>query len=136
MKEVAYLVANNEELSFLKLMVIYKSSEKMLADVLGATEEITLICYHNSLPHRYHGKPRARNILSALHHFLSLKPEEVPVKALQTREDLENFFRSTDKAVLLLDFCGWSARLLRRKNNGNYGSPMSSYNHSENGFPS
>ncbi|WOK98880.1 hypothetical protein Cni_G07592 [Canna indica] len=132
MKEVAHLVANREELDFLKLMVIYKSSEKMLADVLGATEEITLFYYHNSMPHRYHGRRRAENIISSVNYFLSLKPEEVPLKSLNTLKDVENFFQSTDKAVLLLEFCGWSAELLRRKNNGNYETPMSSYNNSEN----
>lgn len=137
MKEVAHLVANNQEkLDFLKLMVIYRSSEKMLADILGATEEITLFYYHNSMSYKYHGRLCAENILSSVNHFQSLEPEELPLKLLQTPEDVENFFLSTDKAVLLLEFCGWSAKLLRRKNNGNYETPMSAFNHSENGFPS
>ncbi|CAL9204412.1 uncharacterized protein LOC103976329 isoform X2 [Musa acuminata AAA Group] len=133
MKEVAHLVANNQDkLDFLKLMVIYRSSEKMLADILGATEEITLFYYHNSMSYKYHGRLRAENILSSVNRFQSLEPEELPLKLLQTPEDVENFFLSTDKAVLLLEFCGWSAKLLRRKNNGNYETPMSAFNHSEN----
>ncbi|URD86751.1 hypothetical protein MUK42_28600 [Musa troglodytarum] len=133
MKEVAHLVANNQDkLDFLKLMVIYRSSEKMLADILGATEEITLFYYHSSMSYKYHGRLRAENILSSVNHFQSLEPEELPLKLLQTPEDVENFFLSTDKAVLLLEFCGWSAKLLRRKNNGNYETPMSAFNHSEN----
>ncbi|URD85338.1 hypothetical protein MUK42_27554 [Musa troglodytarum] len=133
MKEVAHLVANNQDkLDFLKLMVIYRSSEKMLADILGATEEITLFYYHSSMSYKYHGRLRAENILSSVNHFQSLEPEELPLKLLQTPEGRGELFLSTDKAVLLLEFCGWSAKLLRRKNNGNYETPMSAFNHSEN----
>ncbi|KAG6536822.1 hypothetical protein ZIOFF_001891 [Zingiber officinale] len=38
MKEVSYWVANDEELKFLKLLVINRSSEKMLTDILGAKD--------------------------------------------------------------------------------------------------
>lgn len=136
MNEVSYLVANDEELKFLKLMVINRNSEKMLADILGAIDEITIYYYHNSMSHKYHGRSSAQSLLFSLRYFLSLKPDEIPLKPLHTPEDLENFFKSTDKAVLLLEFCGWSAKLLGSKHNGNSGTPMSSYNYSENGFPS
>ncbi|XP_042376258.1 uncharacterized protein LOC121969972 [Zingiber officinale] len=132
MKEVSYLVANDEKLKFLKLMVINKNSEKMLAEILGAIDEITIYYYHNSVSHKYHGRSSAQSLLFSVRFFLSLKPDEVPLKPLQTPEDLENFFKSTDKAVLLLDFCGWSAKLMAKKHNENSGTPMASFNYSEN----
>ncbi|KAG6536824.1 hypothetical protein ZIOFF_001893 [Zingiber officinale] len=136
MKEVSYLVANDEKLKFLKLMVINRNSEKMLAEILGAIDEITIYYYHNSVSHKYHGRSSAQSLLFSVRFFLSLKPDEIPLKPVQTPEDLENFFKSTDKAVLLLEFCGWSAKLMAKKHNENSGTPMPSFNYSENGFPS
>lgn len=121
MNEIAHVVADQKkELGYLRLMVVYKNSEKMLTDVLGATDGINLFYYHHSVSYKYHGRLRSQNILSSVYHFMSLKHEEIPLKPLHTQEDLEFFFESTDKAILLLEFCGWSAKLLNRKNNGNH----------------
>ncbi|XP_038974492.1 uncharacterized protein LOC103706826 isoform X2 [Phoenix dactylifera] len=132
MNEIAHLVADKKEkLDFLRLMVVYKNSDKMVADVLGATEGITLFYYHHSMSYKYHGRLRLQNILSSIYHFMSLKHGEIPLKPLRSQEDLQNFFESTDKAILLLEFCGWSAKLLHRKNNENYETSLSVQNSSE-----
>ncbi|KAJ6839916.1 uncharacterized protein M6B38_311070 [Iris pallida] len=115
MKELAHFVTDKQELGYLKLMVIYKNSEKMLADVLGASEGITLLYYHHSTSYKYQGQLRTQNILSSIYHIMSLQTDEVPLKSLRTKEDLDNFFQSTDKVVLLLEFCGWSTKLKNRK---------------------
>ena len=50
---------------------------------------------------------------------MSLAPEEVPLKALNTPEDLRVFIDSTDKALVLVDFCRWMPKLLAKsKKNG------------------
>ncbi|KAK6160518.1 hypothetical protein DH2020_003899 [Rehmannia glutinosa] len=53
-----------------------------------------------------------QNILSSVHYAMSLSPDELPLKSLTTPEELKDFLHSTDKAVLLLEFCGWTPRLL------------------------
>ncbi|ONK72161.1 uncharacterized protein A4U43_C04F16420 [Asparagus officinalis] len=119
MKEVALLVAGKgDKLGYLKLMVVYRNSDKFLADALGASEGITLFYYHHSTPYKYQGRLRAQNILSSVYHFMLLQTEEVPLKPIHTQQDLETFSQSTDKAVFLLDFCGWSAKLLHRRDHG------------------
>ncbi|MQL98162.1 hypothetical protein Taro_030863 [Colocasia esculenta] len=119
MKEVSHVVRNDQLLfGHLKLMVI-------LADALDATEGVTLLYYHHSESFRYRGRLRAQNILSSFSHIMSLQQVEFPLKFLNTVEDLENFFRSTDKAVLLLEFCGWTAKLLHHMNNGTEESSIS-----------
>ncbi|KAF8389584.1 hypothetical protein HHK36_024100 [Tetracentron sinense] len=125
MKEVAYLAASKQEkLGTLKLMVIYRSTERMLADLIGATEGITILCYHHSVSYKYQGRLRAQNILSSVYHFMSLQPEELPLKPLNTLEDLKAFFESTDRAVLLLEFCGWTPTLLSKGNNNGSDNKM------------
>lgn len=115
MKEVAHLAAGKEdELGHLKLVVIFRNFDKMLADALGAPEGITLFFYHRSISYKYQGQLRAQNILSSIYHFMLLQTDEIPLKPLYTPKELENFFQSTDKAVLLLEFCGWSTSLLQR----------------------
>ncbi|XP_058097937.1 uncharacterized protein LOC131242956 [Magnolia sinica] len=115
MKDVAHQAASKrEKLNHLRLMVVYRNAEKMLADVLGATEGITIFCYHHTTAYKYQGRLRARNILSSAYHLMSLQSEELPLKHLNTPEDLKAFLRSTDKAVLLLEFCGWTPRLLQK----------------------
>ncbi|XP_011008727.1 PREDICTED: uncharacterized protein LOC105114027 isoform X2 [Populus euphratica] len=122
MKEITRLVIDKkEEFGSLKLMYMHKNNEKMLADAIGAvvTDEITLLYYHHSLYYKYKGKYRARNILSSIFPYFSLLPEEMPLKRLSGEGDLKMFIESADKAVLLLEFCGWTEKLIaREKNNG------------------
>lgn len=120
MKELAHIVNNKQEkFGTLKLMLVYKSSDKILADALGATEGITVLYYHQSLSYKYQGPLRVQNILSSVHHVMKLMPEDIPLKSINTPENLKSFIESTDKALLLLEFCGWTPRLLANgKNNG------------------
>ncbi|CAK7337957.1 unnamed protein product [Dovyalis caffra] len=122
MKEITHLVIDKKEgFGSLKLMYMHRNNEKMLADAIGAglTDEITLLYYHHSLYYKYKGKFRARNILSSIFPYLSLLPEDMPLKRLSGEGDLKMFIESTDKAVLLLEFCGWTDKLMaREKNNG------------------
>lgn len=120
MKELANVVTEKQEkLGAIKLMLIYRNSEKVLADALGAMEEITILNYHHSVPYKYQGRLRPQNILSSAYSLMSFFPEELPLKPLKTHEELKLFLESTDKALLLLEFCGWTPRLLAKgKNNG------------------
>ncbi|KAL2545650.1 hypothetical protein Fot_14883 [Forsythia ovata] len=118
MKELAHAVASDQDVfANLKLMVLYRNTERMLADVLGATDRITILYFHNSFSYKYLGKLRVQNILSSVHYVMSLPPDELPLKSLTTPEELEDFLDSTDKAVFLLEFCGWTPRLLTKGKN-------------------
>lgn len=121
MKDVALLIADKgEEFGPLKLRYIHRNTEKMLADSVGATtDEITLVYFHYSTSYKYQGRLRAKNILSSLYPYIIRAPEEVPLKALNNPEELRMFLDSTDKALVLVDFCGWTTKLLaKRKENG------------------
>lgn len=113
MKGLAHVVASDEvRFGTLKLMVLYRNVERMLADSLGATEGITIFYYHNTLSYKYCGRLRVQNILASVHYVMSLSPDELPLKSLTTPEELRDFLHSTDKAVLLLEFCGWTPRFV------------------------
>lgn len=118
MKELAHVVAR-EHLRFntLKLMVCYRNKERMLADSLGANDGITIIYHHDTFPYKYRGRLRVQSILSSVHYVMTLSPDELPLKSLTSPEGLNDFLDSTDKAVLLLEFCGWIPRLLAKGNN-------------------
>lgn len=116
MKQLGRLVADQpEKYGHLKLMVVYKNSQKMIADMLGAAEDITLYYYHQSTSYKYAGRFVAEKILYSLNYFMSLRSEEVPLKPLNTKKELEYFLNSTDKAVLLIELCGWSSQLLHKR---------------------
>lgn len=116
MKGLAHVVASDEvRFGTLKLMVLYRNMERMLADALGATEGITVFYYHNALSYKYWGRIRVQNILASVEYVTSLSPDEIPLKSLSTPEELSDFLHSTDKAVLLLEFCEWTPRLLANK---------------------
>ncbi|XP_076950596.1 uncharacterized protein LOC143623631 [Bidens hawaiensis] len=123
MKELAQKVKKKEEFGTLKLMLIHRNHDKMLADALGAKMDIDILCYRHSSPYKYQGTLRAQNILSSVHYLMSLLPEEIPLKPLSTTEDLTTFLKSTDKALLLLEFCGWTPKLMAKvMNNGSENS--------------
>lgn len=113
MKEVVHQVAYDlEKLDNLKLMVVYKNKEKMLADALHATEITTIFCYYHSVSYKYQGRLRAQNVLASVNYLMHLRPQELPLKLINTPEELDAFLQSTDKAILLLEFCGWSQKLM------------------------
>lgn len=104
-------------------MLVHKNHDKMLADALGAKMEINIICYHHSFPYKYQGTLRVQNILSSVRYLMSLLPEEIPLKSLSTTEELTTFLESTDKALLVLEFCGWTPKLMDKvMNNGSENS--------------
>ncbi|KAK4360191.1 hypothetical protein RND71_019143 [Anisodus tanguticus] len=118
MKELADVVSHDQgRFGSLKLMVLYRSSERMLADAVGADEGITIFYYHHSHSYKYQGRLRVQNILSSVHYVMSLLPEQLPFKILKTPEDLEIFLGSTDKALILSEFCGWTQKLLAKGGN-------------------
>ncbi|KAJ4822825.1 hypothetical protein Tsubulata_015827 [Turnera subulata] len=108
------IVSKEEEFGSLKLMYMHRNSEKMLADAIGAsaTEGLTVLYYHSSLSYRYKGKLNARNILSSIRPYLPISNEDIPLKRLSSVEEVNEFVKSTDKAVILHEFCGWTAKLL------------------------
>ncbi|XP_039113829.1 uncharacterized protein LOC120249405 isoform X2 [Dioscorea cayenensis subsp. rotundata] len=133
MKEISHLVAiKQEELGHLSLMVVYRNYDKLLADVLGANEGITFLYYHHSMAYKYRGRLSARNILTSIYQVMPLGLEDFRLKHLQTKEDLDSFYHSTDKAILLLEFCGWSTKLLHKQKNESNGNDMYMQNFSEN----
>lgn len=113
MKGLAHAVASDEMgLGTLKLMVLYKNEERTLVDALGAADGLTVFYYHNSLSYKYWGRLRVQNILVSVHYVVSLSPDEQPVNSISTADELREFLHSTDKAVLLVEFCGWTPRLV------------------------
>lgn len=118
MKELADVVSHDQgRFASLKLMLLYRNSERMLADAVGADEGITIFYYHHSHSYKYMGRLRVQNILSSVHYVMSLLPEQLPFKILKTPEELEIFLGSTDKALILSEFCGWTQKLLAKGGN-------------------
>lgn len=116
MKELAHAVTHKQEkLGTLKLMLIYRNDERMLAESLGAKAGIALLYYHHSVSYKYHGRLRTQNILSSIYFLMSHFPEELPLKSIHSPEDLKAFLGSTDKAIILLEFCGWTPRLMLKE---------------------
>ncbi|XP_027100033.1 uncharacterized protein [Coffea arabica] len=117
-KQLANAVTTQQErFGSLKLMLLYRNTERMLANALGVSESgdaVTIIYFHHSLSYKYRGTLRVQNILSSVHHVMSLLPEHLPLRLLRTSHELRNFLDSTDNTLLLLDFCGWTPGLLAR----------------------
>ncbi|KAK9117889.1 hypothetical protein Scep_015982 [Stephania cephalantha] len=113
MREVVRRVSYEmEEFNNLKLMVVYKNKDEVLANAIHATETTTIFCYYHSVSYKYQGRLRTQNILSSVKYLTHLQPGELPLKSLTTAEELDAFLQSTDKAILLLEFCGWSQKLM------------------------
>lgn len=118
MKDVAQAVDHwKHEFSSLKLMFMYRNSEKVLADAIGARGETTILYFHHYKSYKYQGRLRAQNILSSVHPHLIVPPDDVPLKRLNSPQELRAFLDSTDKAFLLLEFCGWTPKLQHREKN-------------------
>ncbi|KAK6925399.1 hypothetical protein RJ641_009725 [Dillenia turbinata] len=86
----------------------------MLADALGATDGITILYYQDSVSYKYRGKLRAQNILASFSAVPSVSPKDLPLRRLNSPEDLKIFPESADKVVLLLEFCGRAPTMLTK----------------------
>ncbi|CAA7036520.1 unnamed protein product [Microthlaspi erraticum] len=117
-KEITQMVQISDEFGLLKLMTVYRNSEKTLAQAIGAANGITILYYHHTVPYNYNGKLRASNVLSSIHPYLTSTPQELPLKHLKSPRSLKDFLESSDKALILFEFCGWTTTLLSelRKN--------------------
>ncbi|KAJ3690167.1 hypothetical protein LUZ61_019331 [Rhynchospora tenuis] len=121
MREIKHLVSvKREEFGHLKLFVVYRNSEKILAEMLGATEGIKIVYYQNSIQLKYNGRLRALNILSSISHTMSIHDDEIPLKPISEFNEIERSLDLTEKSVLLIDLCGWSALLAPKITNGSY----------------
>lgn len=114
MREVSsFVTSKQEKFNSLKLMFMYRNREKMLADAIDAmADEITILYYHHSVSYKYRGRLRAQNILFSVYPLMSVFPDELPLKSLRTPSELKTFLDSTDRAFLILEFCGWTPKLL------------------------
>lgn len=110
-------------------MFMFRNMEKTLADAIIASappneeEEITILFYLHSVSYKYRGPFRALNILSSLLPYISnsnssFNQPQLPL--LNTPDHLNSFLASTDKALLLLEFCGWTPKLLANHNINNH----------------
>ncbi|GMI83826.1 hypothetical protein HRI_002051900 [Hibiscus trionum] len=60
-----------------------------------------------------------RNTEKMLADSIAASPEQLPLKPLNSQEELKSFLQSTDKALFLAEFCGWAFKLVAKvKNNG------------------
>ena len=123
MRHVARQVADGpEDLSSLKLMVLHRNTEKMVATAIGAVsewDEITVLYYHHSVSYKYGGRLRAQSILSSIRPYLTVLPEQPPLQRLRSLEELRAFVDSTDKALVLFEFCEWTPKLMMARRNMN-----------------
>lgn len=125
-KETSNLIRDRpDEFKSLNLMFMYKNVERMLSNAVGATEnEVTVLYFHHSVSYKYRGRLRARNILYSIHPYMWGLSQELPFKTLTSEEDLKAFVDSTDRALVLFEFCGWAQKLMA----------MGKRNGTENGF--
>ncbi|KAM7271549.1 hypothetical protein ACFE04_030763 [Oxalis oulophora] len=126
MKEIPQLVTTDEynDFSALKLMYMYRNTERVLADAIGVNElegMVTVLYYHYSVSYKYSGKLRGFDILSSVKTYLS---DERPIRTFESEEEVKVFVESTDKAVVLVEFCGWTSRLLANLNNNGSGDTV------------
>lgn len=117
-REITKQLSHDEEkFGSLKLMAVYGNHDPALANSLGATEGITILCYHHGTSFKYKGRHRARDILASVGYLMSLAPGQLPLETIANSEALEAFTVSTDKSLLLLESCGWTAYLLSQHGN-------------------
>lgn len=51
---------------------------------------------------------------------MSIQDDEIPLKPVTELNEIESYLDSTEKSVLLIDLCGWSAKLAPKRTNESY----------------
>ncbi|WCJ24684.1 hypothetical protein M5689_006624 [Euphorbia peplus] len=118
MKEISRFVSERDDdlgLDPLMLMYMQRNKDKIFTDDIGATDGITISYYHYSVGYRYRGRLVARNIIYSIVPYVSASPDEIPVAEISSEEELVTFLDSTDKGLILNEFCGWTRKLMDSK---------------------
>lgn len=117
MNDISLVISNKpHEFPDLKLMFMHLSKEKTIVDSIGVNVDgmITVVYFHYSVAYKYTGRLSAKSILSSFHHYVSVAPEEVPFRVLDSPRDFATFVDSADETMVLVDFCGWTPKLIAK----------------------
>lgn len=111
MNDISLVISNKpQEFPDLKLMFMHVNKENMIMDSIGVNVDgmITVVYFHYSVAYKYTGRLSAKSILSSFHRYVSVVPQEVPFKVLDSPRDFASFVDSADATMVLVDFCGWT----------------------------
>jgi len=117
MNDISLAISNKpQEFQNLKLMFMYINNEKTLTDSIGVSVDgmVNAVYFHHSVGYKYSGRLSARNVLNSVHRYVSVAPEEVPLKMIDSAKDFATFVDSADVSIVLVDFCGWTQKLLAK----------------------
>lgn len=129
MNDISNAISNKpQEFQNLKLMFMYINNEKTLTDSIGVSVDgmVNVVYFHHSVGYKYSGRLSARNVLNSVHGYVNFAPEEVPLKMIDSAKDFVTFVDSADLSIVLVDFCGWTQKLLAKskKFNGTHNSTI------------
>lgn len=100
----------------IQLRVVYVNLDKDLGSTLsGKRRSLKLTLYRHAVPYRYKGKVKVHNILAGIRHVISVSSVDLPFQRLDSFSELDTFMESTDKTVILFDFCNWAQKLGQKK---------------------
>lgn len=117
MNDISHVISNKpQEFQNLKLMFMYINNEKALTDSIGVSVDgmVNVVYFHHSVGYKYSGRLSARNVLNSVHRYVNVAPEEVPFKVIDSGKDFATFVDSADVSIVLVDFCGWTQKLLAK----------------------
>ncbi|XP_058730226.1 uncharacterized protein LOC131602203 isoform X2 [Vicia villosa] len=117
MNDMSLVISNKpQEFPDLKLMFMHVNKEKTIVDSIGVNVDgmITVVYFHYSVAYKYTGRLSAKSILSSFHRYVSDAPQEVPFKVLDSPRDFATFVDSADETMVLVDFCGWTPKLIAK----------------------
>jgi len=97
-------------------MFLHINNEKTVTDSIGVSVDgmVNAVYFHHSVGYKYSGRLSARNVLNSVHSYLNVAPEEVPFKVIDSSKDFATFVDSADVSFVLVDFCGWTQKLLAK----------------------
>ncbi|MCO5547947.1 hypothetical protein L7F22_001402 [Adiantum nelumboides] len=116
-RELSKSLSIDESLhSLVQLRVVYINLDKGLKRFFSESVRYpTFTFFWYSIPLKYNGKLRLQNILTAIRRAIGLSFWDMPLQKLETAADLESFMRSTEKAVILFDFCNYTNKIRKSK---------------------
>lgn len=98
--------------STLNLRYVYIDKDRPLAQIVPTKRSPTIYLFRHGIPYLYGGRLTGSHILEGTKH--GMRTKGFPLELLQTTEALKSFVDSTDRAFLLLDFCGFAQTIVQK----------------------
>ncbi|CAM6124738.1 unnamed protein product [Calypogeia fissa] len=99
----------------LQLFFVHTNKDRLFGNaILGDSMPPSFALFRYGTPYKYTGRRSTSSMMASIRQGISVLRSDTVLGRIASPQDLEIFAYSTDKAVVLFEFCGWEMKLQQK----------------------